>query len=435
MRTCTGLLAFVILLLPFAGKTQNYSVYNSYFLNPYLYNPAEASTDFSCIQVNHRQQWYGFEGAPKTLTATFTTQLNESRVGLGAKASSYSRGILQTNDMMLTYVYGMPSGPKNTFYFALSGGAISNNIDIAQADYSDPALLTYSADNIQPIANFGMLYRSANGLNFGISLPQLIGPKYNSSKNFENPTIVPADNIIVSAYYKRKVDGKIVSKKKRGIRTKVKTKESIAPLEFYTLYKYSKIGVSQAEATLKVNFTQRLWLAGLYRLNYGFGASVGFSFSNITVNYAYEPGSAPQPQFSTGSHEINLAISFGKQKKLKRAAPTLRSTLKTDPNIHHARFEQSLEDPDHEPGENLEKKHYYVVVKSFADFTSADKFKQKLTGEKFNANIFYYEKDKKYYVHVFDTPKQADAHSEAHNLKLYTKLKDARVLIVTVPKN
>jgi hypothetical protein len=78
----------------------------------------------------------------------------------------------------------------------------------------------------------------------------------------------------------------------------------------------------------------------------------------------------------------------------------------------------------------VEATKYYVVVKVFTDFTAADKYKRELRGEKYNADLFYYEKDRRYYVHVFETNKSAEAHQEARNLKTYTKLKTARVVTI-----
>jgi hypothetical protein len=70
----------------------------------------------------------------------------------------------------------------------------------------------------------------------------------------------------------------------------------------------------------------------------------------------------------------------------------------------------------------------------FNDFTQADAYKRKLLGDKFNSDIFYNPQDKKYYVHVLETFKASEAHEEIRNLKAYTKLKDARLLVVTSEK-
>jgi type IX secretion system PorP/SprF family membrane protein len=413
------------------SHAQNYSVYNSYYLNPSLYNPAEVCTEYTFVFLNHRQQWMGIDGSPVVTTANFSTMLNESRAGIGAKVSSYKRGIITSTDIMLTYAYGIPISQKNTLYFGLSGGAITNKINADPDDLDDPALINYQANNFQPASNFGMLYRSAAGLNFGVVLPQLFAPKFNLG-SFENTSPSPFDNIIVSTYYKRKVEGKIVSRSKKGVRRKVKTQESSAPLEFYLLYKYSKIGTSQFEAMAKLNLSDNFWLGAAYRQAYGFTGSLGFTYNRFLFAYSFEPGNQPEPTFSTGTHEIQLGLRLGEAKKFKRRAPVLRSTLKTTNEQHMARFQQTVEDPDHDEEQQKNQKKYYVVVKAFPDFTAADAYKKKLIEQKYNANVFYYAVDKRYYVHVLESSKQSEANEEARNLKNYTKLKDARVLIVTI---
>ena len=418
-------------------RAQNYPVYNSFFVNPYLYNPAEALTEYTTIYALHRQQWMNVEGSPVTSALTFTTLLNESRAGLGGKITSYKRGLLNTTDFSLTYAYGIPTGQKNWLFFGLSGGAISNSIDLTKvSDPNDPAIAGYLANNIQPAASFGMLYRSGSGLNIGVSLPNLFPGVYNSSASFSELTVSPTDNVFFTIYYKRKVESKIVSRNKGGLKQKVKTQEAIAPLEFYFNYKYSKYGNSQFELLAKLNLTQNFWLGGSYRLPYGFTGNLGINIQRFTFGYSYEPGNQPQDGFSQGSHEVILGLKLGQLKKFKRAAPVLRSTLtKTPAEKHTARFQESVEDPDQINQQQGEiKKKYFVVIRTFNDFTAADVYKKKLISDKFNADIFFNPQDRKYYVHVLETLKAAEAHEEVRNLKTYTKLKEARVLIVTTSK-
>lgn len=418
-------------------QAQNYPVYNSFYLNPFLYNPAEAITEFTQIYALHRQQWMNVEGAPTVSALTFTTLMNESRAGIGGKISQYKRGLLSTTDFSLSYAYGIPVGQKNWLFLGLSGGAISNNIDLTKVtDPNDPAIANYLANNIQPAAGFGALYRSGSGLNIGISLPQLFPSTFNAEASFSNTTVSPADNVFVTIYYKRKVESKIVSRNKGGLKKKVKTEETIAPLEMYFNYKYSKFGNSQFELLAKLNLTQNFWLGASYRLPYGFTGNLGINTQRFVLGYSYEPGNQPQDGFSQGTHEVILGLKLGQAKKFKRAAPVLRSTLTKSPTEKHtARFQETVEDPDQinqAPGEA--KKKYFVVIKVFNDFTAADVFKRKLIGDKFNADVFYNPQDKKYYVHVLETLKATEAHEEVRNLKTYTKLKEARILIVTTSK-
>ena len=207
-------------------------------------------------------------------------------------------------------------------------------------------------------------------------------------------------------------------------------------MEIYFNYKYSKFGTSQFEFLGKLNLTRNFWLGGSYRLPYGFTANLGINTQRFIVGYSYEPGNQPQDGFSMGTHEMILGLKLGSLKKFKRAAPVLRSTLtKTPSEKHTARFQETAEDPDQiNKDQNGSKKKYFVVIRFFNDFTQADNYKKKLIAEKFNAEIFYNPQDKKYYVHVLQTYKASEAHEEIRNLKTYTKLKDARLLVVTTDK-
>lgn len=415
-------------------RAQNYPVYNSFYLNPFLYNPAEAITPYTQIYALHRQQWLSVEGAPVLSSLTFTTLMNESRAGIGGKVTSYKRGLLNTTDFSLAYAYGIPTGQKDWLFLGLSGGAIANSIDVTKiTDPNDPAIANYLANNFQPAASFGILYRSGSGLNLGVSLPQLFPSTFNSDANFASTTVKPTDNVFVTIYFKRLAEGKIVSKNKGGVRRKVKTDVAVAPLEFYFNYKYSKYGNSQFELLTKLNLSPNFWLGASYRLPYGFTGNLGVNLQRFTFGYSYEPGNQPENGFSQGTHEVILGLRLGQPKKFKRTAPVLRSTLTKPPvEKHAARFQETVEDPNKiSQEESQAKKKYYVVIRLFNDFTQADIYKRTLIQEKFNADIFYNPQDKRYYVHVLETLKANEAHEEVKNLKAYTKLKQARVLIVT----
>jgi type IX secretion system PorP/SprF family membrane protein len=414
---------------------QNYAVYNSYYLNPYLYNPAEAASEYTYVFVNHRQQWMGIEGAPVLTTVNFNTMLDNTHSGVGIKLSSFKRGLLNTTDAALTYAYALGLSEKSRLFFALSGGAITNNIDIEGAGTSDPALEDYLANNIQPAANFGMLFRSGSGINFGVALPQLFAPKFNNPSSFQFNSTSPFDNVIVSAYFRKRVEGKIVVRNTKGVQKTENTDDTYAPVEFYLLYKYSKAGNSQAEAMIKANLSEHFWLGAGYRQSYGMTGSLGISVSKFLLSYSYEPGNQPEPAFSQGTHEIQIGLRLGDLKKLRRPAPVFRSTLRTQAAQHSARFKQEIPPLDHGIQQiNAPTSKYYVVVKVFTDFTGADQYKKELRDDKFNAQVFYYEKDRKYYVHIFETEKSAEAFEEVRNLKTYTKLKEARVLTVEAKK-
>ncbi len=416
-------------------NAQNYPVYNSYFINPYLYNPAEAATDYAYVFVNHRQQWMNIEGAPVLTTVNFNTRFDNSRGAIGVKMSNFQRGLLNTSDFALTYAYGIGLSEKSKLYFALSGGAITNNINLDEADMSDPAVASYLADNIQPAGNFGMMFKSESGINFGVALPQLFEPKFNSAGSFDNTAVSPLDNAIVSLYYRKKLSDQMVSRRRKGVNRKVKVDEAYAPLELYVMYKYAKAGNSQAEAMVKLNLSPNFWVGGGYRQSYGMSGALGLSIGKFLMSYSYEPGNQPEPAFSQGTHEIQLGLRLGELKSFRKKSPVLLSRLRQETVQRSSRFRQEIP-----PLNNaiqlttVEKTKYYVVIKVFSDFKSADNYKQELRKDKFNANVFYYEKDRRYYVHVLETEKASEAHQEVRNLKTYTKLNSARVLTIAPRK-
>jgi hypothetical protein len=75
-----------------------------------------------------------------------------------------------------------------------------------------------------------------------------------------------------------------------------------------------------------------------------------------------------------------------------------------------------------------------VVLKDFADFAPADVYKKRVLDAGYNADIFYHQQEKKYYVFVLSTPKASEAAEEARNLQKYTRLKNARVISVQSEK-
>jgi type IX secretion system PorP/SprF family membrane protein len=423
---------FFLLSCSVPAYAQNYAVYNSFYVNPYLYNPAEAATENASLYIMHRQQWMGIEGAPMLTGLSYNSLINNTRAGYGVRLSNYQRGVLNTTDFTASYSYGIGLSQKSFLFFGLSGGLISNTIDLAKVDDpDDPAIAAYLDNNLQPVANFGLLLRSPSGVNLGVSLPQLFAPQFNGSKSFSSTNVSPFDNIFVTAYYRRMVEGKIVNRRKGGMRSRVKTKESVAPLEFYLNYKYSATGNSQFEVLGKFNLSQNFWFGASYKLPYGFTGNVGIVVDRFTLGYSYEPNSQPEAGFSKGTHDIIIGLRIGEKKRFKKAAPLLRSQIQSNTEARHtARFQEDIEDPDNITHEEVKRKTFYVVIRSFGDFNQADAYKKKLIEQKFNADVFYYEKDKKYYVHVLSTTKAGDANEEVKNLKNFTKLKDAKVLTV-----
>ncbi len=422
-RTGNRQVAIIFPLLSLLGwhqlPAQNYSLYNSFYVNPYLYNPAEAATNYAYGFANYRKQWLNVEDAPSVATLNYNTLIDHTRSGFGVKLSSYNRGLLNTSEALLT---------NNVLYFGISGGASSNTIDVNKAtDPNDPALANYPS-GMRPSANFGMRWASSSGISLGAALPQLFGNVYPTNQ-LSTSGFTPFDNMIFSFSYRKEHENKIVKRTSRTARSKPKSAAHYAPLEFYGLYKYSSLLSSQYEAVAKYNLSDNFWMGLGYRQNYGVIPSFGFSWDQFIFCYSYEPGIQPEKGFSTGSHELQVGLRLGGERIFKFKEPNLRSTLKNQSIHHDPRFRERTTDQE-EAARPEEKKRFYVYVKAFADFSHAEEFKKKLVAQKYNGQIYFYPKNKQYYVFTFETTKASEANEEVKNLKTYTRLKEVKVLTV-----
>jgi len=289
---------------------QNYSLYDGYFLNPYIYNPAAAASSRAQVFAGYRKQWFGISGAPTVFTLTGSTLLDGSRAGVGVKVSSISRGFLNTTDASISYAYGVLLNKASKLFFGLSGGLLSNSVNLTDVtNVSDPALGTLSSGLI-PSASFGMLLTSGSGLNVGLTLPKLItDQQLNSKYSFSY-----FDNAIVTASFSKwDPNPKVVKKGKGKVMGKAKKSVNI-PLELFSIYRYSAYG-SSIEATAKYNFNQYIWISAGYRQYQGLIPGIGINANDFSFSYFYEPGIGGDMPLKT--HDILLSLRFGKVNKFR----------------------------------------------------------------------------------------------------------------------
>ena len=319
-------------------KAQNYPTYDGYFLNPFIYNPAAAATDRLQINAGYRRQWFGIPGAPSISSLTVSTLLDGTRAGIGFKVSNFSRGFLNSTDASVSYAYGVPLSKVNKLFFGMSGGMLSNTLNLGDiANPSDPALPSLST-GIMPNASFGMLFKNAGGLNLGFTLPKLFGiQSYNSKYSFSY-----FDNMIFTASFSKWQPNPSGPKSKPSRYYKTKKTNNV-PLELFAIYRYSTFG-GLIEATGKFNFNANVWLSASYRQYAGFIPGLGINTDNISFGYFYEPGLGGEMPLKT--HEVLLNIHLGKDKKYREKKPVPpASKITTQPKVVAKVPEKKVEKP------------------------------------------------------------------------------------------
>ena len=96
----------LISIVPLGVKGQLEPLSNQYLLNTLAINPAYAgSRDALSLSMHHRNQWTGFDGAPKTISLAVHAPLRNEKVGLGLLVMNDRRGISGYSVIMGNFAY------------------------------------------------------------------------------------------------------------------------------------------------------------------------------------------------------------------------------------------------------------------------------------------------------------------------------------------
>ena len=175
-----------MLYLPLA-KAQHDHLYSQYMFSGILINPAYAgSNEVLSATAICRNQWMGFDGAPKTNTFCIHSPLKNKKINFGLVLVNDHYGITTQNSIQAVYAYRI-FFKKSSLSFGLQAGInfTQNNFSAIQTTTpGDPVFSgQYSQKNI-PQSGFGIYYTS-NKFYAGVSAPVLLsigspGTVYNS---------------------------------------------------------------------------------------------------------------------------------------------------------------------------------------------------------------------------------------------------------------
>lgn len=401
---------------------QENTLYNHYFLNPYLYNPSLVAPDlFTEFAVNYRKQWSGIEGAPQT--ATFNFQLPfDHKTALGVWASNEKIGLFTVNTGLVTFRHQVYLGDRiasdHKIGFGLSIGMVNSKLDITKASNpADPLITNFNTWYFS--SQFGMNYQYKD-FRLAFAIPQILQKHIVSNETFNNPAIDRLRTTVSSISYNFHFGPR-------------------AAFEPYVLYRTTKGLPAQYEGLGVLRVDEKYWIGGGYRVDYGASAFLGFTIKDqIRVGYAYEFAAASNAILGNGTHEFQLMVRLGKKKT--RPEPTIPPVdepvvtqqqpqeVKNDPpatvketprdtatvvvtNQQPPVVQQTQ--PETQP-QRLETPHlvkpttdttklqpgYYVVVGVFASEGHAKEFQAAIKKAGFNSTVEHYPTRDFHFVHV-----------------------------------
>lgn len=277
---------------------QQIPMFSSYSINKYLINPSYAGINGNTrLYGINRIQYAGFEGAPVTYMLTGDAGFKTKKFGIGGMLFSDKNSLIAQNGFQLAYSYNVKLSEKWNLGLGLNAGAVQWNLNFDQLRIDNPNEEVVSAFRSSATtfrSDFGFRINS-DKIDIGVTLPQIVASKVNYSDYLKNAngkyTSIP--HYIVNLGYNLSIN--------EGLKLKptivVRGAKDIAP---------------QIDAMALLDIKNKFFAVVGYRTNYAvsLGGGVGLA-KGFTLGYIYDRPLNDISQYSSGSHEVIVGISFG----------------------------------------------------------------------------------------------------------------------------
>jgi type IX secretion system PorP/SprF family membrane protein len=295
-------LAIVSILLSFGSFAQQDFQNSQYMFNLFSINPAYAgSNDALSINVSHRSQFVGFEGAPNTQQFSIHAPVTKKKIGLGLEITNDVIGPRKVIGVHTAYAYRVKVGPGQ-LGFGLKAGVYNYKYDWDILNYQDNTedlIGTGTESKIVPNFNFGMYYHDK--LNYaGIELAHLNNPSIYSNDSIGDVQARLSTHLSAFAGRAFELNDKLVLKPS-------------------VLVRFAQNAPGYADINISVLYNKRIWLGASYRTNKALILiSQVYVLPQLKVGYSYDLLLSELSTYQGGAHEIYLGydLNFVKSSNL-----------------------------------------------------------------------------------------------------------------------
>lgn len=292
------LIVLVNFVLLTTVTAQQLPLYTNYLLNNYAYNPAVAgSAKDMVVNLNYRNQWVGFNDAPKTFGVSLHSGLGkQKKAAMGAMFNTDNVGLLNRTSGYMTFAYHVKLNETYKLGMGVSVGMLQYRIKLYDAKIADSGdeLLTGNLLSNNVFDSNGGLYLYSDKLFFGISAYQYLGNKITWKDSKSNLT----------AHFYGTLGYSFTLSKDISLQPSV-------------LVKYSAPVPVQPEFSLRAFYKKTFYAGASYRLREATSILVGVTTlkNKLTIGYSYDIPNTSIRTYTSGSHEIVLSYQFIKTKK------------------------------------------------------------------------------------------------------------------------
>lgn len=290
---------FLILILTFSviSFAQQLPQYSGVNMLMHLNNPSFISQQPN-FEINsfYRNQWAGFENAPKSFFIEAHTSLKASKHYLGGYLYSDDVGLLYRKGLGLEYAYLIEIGEgrflSSGLSFALNSSGIKFN-ELKLGEQNDP--LTVEQENLSttiPDFNIGISYFSKKVF-LGLSSNQVIANSKGISKDNLKDSHSRHFYFDIGANFKYQSFNFI----------------PIINLKYATFSPFSSL------IMIKTKYRDKIWINMAYRLQDSFIFGVGTLIKEkVAVEYNFDLTTSKLNSYNNGTHELVLKVILGNKK-------------------------------------------------------------------------------------------------------------------------
>ncbi len=269
------------------------------------YNPGSAGhRGVPEASVFYRNQWMGFDGAPKTQAMNFQTTWLQNRVGLGANLVHRSIGIQDRTTFDVAYAY------RVRLSRGMLGAGLQASVRYFRNNYLDPRLQgtqPVSIDGAVPqeamskvVPNFGFgFYYTGEHFYIGASAPRLV----NNNIDFASAGSILSKEVqhfyLMSGYDWTVAEGIVLTPQ--------------------LLFKFVKNAPLDGDFNINATINKRFTAGLTYRLGGGEVSSVGESLDvlagmqvtpKVFFGFSYDIGLTQLRKYHNGSIEVSARYFF-----------------------------------------------------------------------------------------------------------------------------
>jgi type IX secretion system PorP/SprF family membrane protein len=297
------------LFIASSAQSQNQFHLTQYMVHQPFINPASMGMfDNMNGSIFYKNQWTGFDGAPKLIGFNFNTPLGtgmKNRVGLTVVNDRI--GVNSVTSISGSYAYSIKTGTSSTLSFGLAATLGLRQSDFADVSTTivDPEFQANTPTLAMPNFKFGAFYKAKNWY-VGMSLPNMLKNTIEYTNEFSGATSFDLSDwhFYLHGGYSWAINENL-------------------DLNSSTIFKHVSGAPFQVDISTMMVIKKKFGIGVNYRTSKDISGLLRFRLNPmLEMAYAYDYNISDINKFSSGSHEIMIIFDiYNKDKKPDQAMP------------------------------------------------------------------------------------------------------------------